>query len=205
MSKFIDLTGQKFGRLTVIERAENKGKHTVWKCKCECGNIIDVYSTHLNQGKSTSCGCLRVELIKERSTTHGKSKTRLNNIYNTMKQRCYNESNSCFYRYGARGITICDEWENSFKAFYAWSMANGYADNLTIDRIDNNKGYSPDNCRWATVKEQSNNRRNNHLITYNGKTQTMTQWAEELGINKSTLRSRINLYHWAIEKAFNTP
>lgn len=210
MGKLIDLTGQKFGRLTVIERAENKGKHTIWKCKCECGNVVDVYSTHLIQGFSTSCGCIRTELVKGRSVTHGKSKTRLNNVYHTMLQRCYNKNNSCFHKYGARGITVCDEWRHSFEAFYDWSMENGYDENAqkgecTLDRIDNSKGYSPDNCRWATSKEQACNRRSNHLITYNGKTQTLSQWADELGMSRSTLNSRINQYHWTIERAFGTP
>lgn len=123
---------------------------------------------------------------------HGMVGTRIYNIWKDMKRRCYCKTRKDYSRYGGRGITICDEWLHDFQAFFDWAMVNGYKDDLTIDRIDSNKGYSPDNCRWATIKEQDNNKRNNRLLTYNGKTQTVTQWAEDLNINESTLRSRID-------------
>ena len=130
------------------------------------------------------------------------SRKKLYGIWYTMHSRCYRENCISFKNYGARGITICEEWRNSFERFYEWAIKNGYNESLSIDRIDNSKGYSPDNCRWATRKEQANNQRSNHLITYNGRTQTMKQWAEELGITYTCLRSRINTYKYSIEKAF---
>lgn len=119
-----------------------------------------------------------------------------------MNSRCYRKNCIAYKNYGARGITICEEWKSNFDNFYNWAINNGYSENLSIDRIDNNKGYSPENCRWTTKKVQANNQRSNCLITYNGKTQTMKQWADELGINYSTLRSRLNTYDLSVDKAF---
>lgn len=131
--------------------------------------------------------------------------TRLNNIYSHMKARCYNSNGWNYQYYGARGIKVCDEWKNNYQKFKEWAINNGYSNNLTIDRIDVNGDYCPENCRWVTDKEQKNNTRRNHYITYNGKTQSMKQWAEELNISYYVLRSRINRSKWSIEKAFNTP
>ena len=129
-------------------------------------------------------------------------KNRLNNIYWGMKKRCYNPSNQNYKYYGARGITICDEWKNDFKTFKNWALQNGYSDRLTIDRIDTSAGYSPINCRWITQKEQCHNRRSNRLITYKGKTQTLGKWCEELNLDYKNIETRINRYHWEAEKAF---
>ena len=129
---------------------------------------------------------------------------RLANIYHSMKLRCYKEDSVNYALYGARGITICDEWLTNPEAFYAWAVEHGYADNLTIDRIDNNKGYSPENCRWITVKEQANNRRSNISITYKERTQTLKQWCEELGLPYVPTYKRIVLRHWDVERAFET-
>lgn len=202
MSNFIDLTGQKFGRLTVVKRAKNKGSCTVWECLCDCGNITAVRAYDLKIGRTKSCGCYNMEHI----TKHGHSHDRLYNIWRTAKSRCTNPQDKDFERYGARGIVMCNEWtgSNGLENFIGWSMSNGYQDNLSIDRIDNSKGYSPDNCRWVTMKKQQNNRRNNHIITYNGKSQTISQWSEELGIKHSTLLYRIDS-GWSVEKALNTP
>lgn len=206
MGKFIDLTGQKFGRLTVIERAENnKNGSSQWVCRCECGNNKVVFIGNLKNGHTTSCGCLQREQAVKANTKHGMKHTRIYNEWCGINRRCYNQNDRCYNNYGGRGITICDEWKNDFQAFYNWAMANGYADDLTIDRIDVNGNYEPSNCRWITRKEQGNNTRRNHLLTYNGKTQTLAQWADEIGISYDTLCSRIVQRHWDIERALTTP
>ena len=131
--------------------------------------------------------------------THGQRNTRLYHIWTSMKQRCCNPNHKYYNLYGGRGISVCEEWLN-FEPFYEWAKASGYNDKLTIDRKDNDKGYSPDNCRWTTQKVQCNNRRNNVLLTCNGKTQTLTQWSEELGIGIDTLWRRMNVYGWDVER-----
>lgn len=167
MAAFKDLTGQRFGRLTVVERAENgrcSGKAvTRWVCKCDCGNTIIVEGHSIKRGRTKSCGCLnterRSELLKERATTHGGCYTRLYHIYAHMKGRCYRQTDAKFRLYGGRGIKICDEWLADFAAFRTWALSNGYRDDLTIDRINPDGNYEPANCRWATLAEQSRNRR----------------------------------------------
>lgn len=203
MRKVEDLTGAVFGRLTVVGRCESEKpqKSSVWLCQCLCGNRVVVQRNNLRSGHTRSCGCLKKEFSF--AAAHGQTDTRLFRIWSLMKDRCKNRNTQSFKSYGGREISVCDEW-NNFQTFYDWAMANGYSDDLTIDRIDVNGNYSPDNCRWATVKEQQNNRRNNHFVTYNGKTQTIAQWSEELGINQSTLLQRINKLGWGVEKAFET-
>ena len=195
MGTFKDLTGQKFGRLTVIERTENKGKQTMWKCLCDCGNYTIINGYSLRNGISKSCGCLSGELAKQRKQTHNHHGERMYNIWKNMKQRCFNTNNKNYNSYGGRGITVCVEWKNDFQAFYDWSMLNGYTDELTIDRIDNDGNYKPSNCRWTNAKIQSNNRRNNHLITYDGKAQTIAQWADELNMSYSALYSKLKRHN----------
>ena len=191
-----DLTGQKFGRLVVIERAENDNGRIMWRCRCQCGNEKNAPAHDLTRGRIQSCGCLR--------EFHGMTNERLYREWIDIKKRCNKPYSKPFKYYGARGIAICDEWANSFKAFSAWALANGYRDELTIDRIDVNGPYSPDNCRWATKKEQGNNKRNNHMLTYGGKTQTLTQWADEVNISRTALRHRISS-GWSVEQALTTP
>lgn len=202
--KLIDLTGKRFGRLLVIAKDGHKGKSVAWLCKCDCGEDVVVRGNDLRRGVTQSCGCLHSEVLAERNTRHGLRGTRLYNIWGLMVQRCYNQETSCYDAYGGRGIDIYPEWRDSFQAFYEWSMSNGYKENLTIDRIDNDKGYSPDNCRWVTRKVQANNTRRNHYITYNGETHTLTEWAETLGFNPDTLGSRI-YRGWGLDKALTTP
>lgn len=209
MGAFIDLTGQKFGKLIVIERAENtKDGRACWLCKCKCGEFVTAIGKDLRRGHTKSCGCLQREKAIQTGKmrkTHGKTKTKLFDVWHSMKQRCYYCKSSEYHNYGGRGITVCDEWLHDFQAFYEWAMANGYADNLTIDRIDVDGNYEPSNCRWVTMKEQQNNKRNNHLLTYKGETHTLSEWARIKHINKNTLRGRIVFYGWNIEKALNTP
>lgn len=174
--------------LTVLEECKERERgYKVYKCLCDCGNITYVRGTHLRSGHTKSCGCLnRVPTIIK----HHQYNTRLYRIYNAMKQRCYNKNNTAYKDYGERCITICDAWLHDFDVFYNWSMNNGYDDSLTIDRIDVNGDYEPCNCRWITRKQQQNNRRNTIYLNYNGKTQTISQWAEELKIKQNTIRTR---------------
>ena len=160
MSKLLDLPGQRFGRLVVIKRGEAaSGSKAQWICKCDCGKTVLVRHDHLRSGAVVSCGCWRREEIRQRHLTHDGTHTRLFRIWGGMKNRCYNPNNGSYTRYGGRGITVCDEWLHSFVAFRDWSLAHGYTDDLSIDRIDNEKGYAPDNCRWIPMAEQSKNRR----------------------------------------------
>ena len=201
------LNGQRFGRLTVLERCgTTKWGSCIWKCKCDCGNIVEVPGINLRDGRTNSCGCLRKEMMRDKHMVHGKSRHRngqkTHPIYNTwmgMKARCFNPNSERYLSYGGRGITVCDEWKDDFQSFYEWSISNGWSEGLTLDRINNNGGYSPNNCRWTNMTVQNNNKRNVRIITYNGKSQTITEWSKELGISKSLLYYRIT--HWSIEEA----
>lgn len=207
ISKLKDLCGQKFGLLTVICRVDSHigrdGRSRVkWLCECNCGNTVEVYSNNLTSGKTRSCGCIRSQRLSNRQRTHGYSQTRLYGIWQQMKNRCNNANVTYYNRYGGRGINVCSEWISDFDAFRNWSMANGYTEELSIDRIDNNKDYCPENCRWVSMATQASNRSSNRLIEYDGETHTVTEWAKILDINAKTLFNRI-YSGWSIEKAFN--
>lgn len=197
MGKPLNLQGQTFGRLKVLYQAPGKlyGKHREpkrrWVCQCECGNIITTTTENLRGGDTRSCGCLKMEMDKAKYTTHGKSKTRLYRIWKKMRARCQRSSCSDYAYYGGRGISVCDEWNNSFLSFEAWAYENGYDDKLTIDRIDVDRNYEPSNCRWATMKEQSNNRRNSRQYTYQNETHSIAEWANIVGIPYQTLYMRL--------------
>ena len=205
--KFVDLTGQRFGRLTVIERdcLKPKGGNAHWICQCDCGNYTVVASDALRCGGTTSCGCRLKEIQHFSSVTHGKTNTRLYRIWSHMKGRCYNPTDHKYPRYGGRGISICDEWKDDFQAFYDWAVANGYQEGLSIDRINNDGDYSPENCRWATEKQQSNNRNSSKLLTYCGETYTAAEWEEITGISACNIVQRINKYGWTVEDALTIP
>ena len=204
--RFEDLTNKKFGKLTAKKLLVNKKK---WLCKCDCGNIIEVYPCNLKSGKSTSCGCFQKEQLKSRVFKHGLRKTKLYSVWANMKQRCLNKKNDHYKNYGGRGIKICKEWldkENGFMNFYTWAMENGYNENAkfqqcTIDRIDVNGNYEPNNCRWITNKEQALNRTTNEILTYKGESKTIYEWSLETGISSSTISARIKKYHWTTERA----
>lgn len=203
MGKFIDLTGRKFGRLTVIKRAENKGQYACWLCKCECGNEKEILSTHLLKGVIRSCGCLAKEMLIKRNTKHNASNTRLWNIYNGMKSRCYNKNEPAYKYYGSRGIKICKQWLDKRLGMYnfqIWAYNNGYNDTLSIDRIDVNGNYEPKNCRWVDMKVQANNKRNNVKIEYNGEIKTIAQWSKIYNISPSRIKDRLK-NGWSIEDA----
>ena len=204
--KPIDIAGQRFGRLVAI--AIDKEKSTVgrifWHCVCDCGGSKSVIVSSLRRGATRSCGCLHYETATAngyRPKTHGLSHHRIYKIWTGMIERCENPNNDAYVRYGGRGIDVCSEWRDSFMRFYEWAIGSGYADGLTIDRVDNDKGYSSDNCRWATYREQANNMRTNLLLTHKGNTHTLSEWSEISGVKPSTIRKRVVELGWSIEDA----
>lgn len=189
-TKLIDLTGQKFGRLLVIGKTETKNKITYWHCVCECGKEKDVSSMALRDGRVVSCGCFSAERIGNLSRTHGKSDTRLYDIWSGIKQRCYNSNRKSYSDYGKRGILMCDEWKNDFMIFYKWALENGYTENMSIDRIDVNGNYEPSNCRWVTDEEQRLNKRNTIYVEVFGEKKTLFSLCQLLGIDYKKAHSR---------------
>jgi len=197
----IDLTGKRFGRLTVIdcvgfvEYGKQGNRMLKWNCVCDCGQHIVVAGKCLKRGETTSCGCYSRERTISRSTKHGlaprNNRHRLYGIYHHMIDRCGNSKNKDYRLYGGRGITVCQEWMNDFKAFYDWAIINGYGDNLTIDRINGNGGYDPSNCRWVTQTEQARNTSRNALVTIGGITKTVAQWIRHYGISQACYYNRI--------------
>lgn len=208
MGKLVNLSGMRFGRLSVITRAgSNRQNRALWLCRCDCGKETTVPSSCLTSGKSKSCGCLRSENTIKMNTTVKKisgtapSRSRLYREWQGIRYRCENESRVGFHNYGGRGISVCDEWRRSFDAFRNWALANGYRDDLTIDRKDNDGPYCPENCRWVNRKAQAQNRRTCILISFNGGTHTISEWSEITGVKRSTLDYRIKA-GWPLDKAF---
>lgn len=195
-SKINDLTGQKFNLLTVKGMAQRNPIY--WECVCDCGNTTLVRTSNLTGGKVKSCGCLQ----HKGNPTHNQSRTRVYRIYAKMLRRCFVESDPAYSRYGGRGITMCDEWKNSFVAFSDWAYSNGYADNLTIDRIDNNGDYCPENCRWTDYLTQCNNKRNNRVFEHNGETKTLSEWCKALNLSYKRIYFRIT-NGWTFEEAIS--
>jgi hypothetical protein len=205
MSEVKDITGHVSGYLTVekLDRVENGGSN--WWCRCKCAALISIRGDCLKDGNTRSCGCLKKELIIQRLTTHGLTGHPLHDVWTAMKLRCNLESNEFFHNYGGRGVTVCKEWMDSFQVFYDWALNSGYKKGLSIDRIDNNGNYCPENCRWVSHKINNRNKRTNRLITYKGETKIVTVWAEFLNMPPSVLMHRLNQYKWSVEKAIETP
>ena len=213
----ISLTGNKYGRLTAKERVEDyilpSGRKCImYKCVCECGNEVIVRATHLKDGNTKSCGCLSSEVhrdlckvLGEETYTHRMINTRIYRIWGNLVNRCVNINNPAYKNYGGRGISVCDEWKYSFEKFYDWAISSGYNDTLTIDRINNDDGYYPENCRWVSRIQQGNNKRNNRIIEYNGLKLTLAECARQYNIPYKTLHRRINGLHWDISRALNEP
>lgn len=199
------MIGQRFERLTLIGYY-SKNNRIYAECKCVCGNTSHPTMQALLTGHSKSCGCLQREKNIERCTKHGLHKSRIYRIYHLMIERCYLNTISDYEKYGKRGIKVCDEWrgEKGFENFYEWSMANGYNDTLTIDRIDVNGNYEPSNCRWTTMEVQNLNRRNTRYLTHNGITKTLVEWGKQSVCGVQIFRARIQM-GWDIDKALNTP
>lgn len=198
--KKLNLIGQKFGRLTVVEQVEYKNKKVYWLCKCKCGNFCKVPTGNLRSGNTTSCGCVHKNMMKEQFKTHGYTNSRLYVTWCGIKDRCYNAHCKIYKHYGGRGIKMCDEWLHNFQAFYNWSINNGYNDTLTIDRIDVNGNYEPNNCRWVTAKEQARNRRSCRYYTINEQRHCLKDWCEILDLNYKKVYSRLR-YGWSICEA----
>ena len=210
--KNIDISNQKFGRLTAIEKSTNICGKTAWKCLCDCGNIAYVSTSNLTCNRIKSCGCIKQELLMRRNITHNQRHTRLYEVWKGIKQRCYNPKHRAYHNWGGRGIKMCEDWKNNFQSFYDWSYANGYSpenqkdekNKLTIDRIDVNGNYEPSNCRWVKRSKQARNKRANKIISYRSEEHCLVEWCEYLNLNYPTIYSRLNK-GWSVERAFETP
>lgn len=196
IEKFI---GKKYNFLKIISFShEMKGKK-YFKCKCDCGNKVIRRIDHLVRNESKSCGC-----IVGKQGTHLKTNTRLYETYCGMKKRCYNKKSKSYKHYGAKGIKVCNEWLEDFSNFYDWAYKNGYNDELTIDRINVNKGYSPENCKWSTRQEQSYNKTTTHYFEYKNERKSIAEWSKITGIKSATLLYRIN-HNWDKNRVIEEP
>lgn len=201
-----EIIGKRFGYLTILKTFKGQYKrHYYAECKCDCGKFIirRIDSLKRYVSENTSCGC--VSYKDNKRVTHNLSKCRLYRIYSGLKQRCYYKKHKDYKEYGGRGIKVCSEWLSDFMNFYNWAINNGYNENLTIDRINVNGNYEPDNCRWITEAEQHYNTRRNRTYTYNGETHCIEDWCKIYKIKRSCLYSRLVDYKWDIEKALTTP
>lgn len=207
MREYIDektFLGKKVGKITIVEylgkiKKEKGDNHRFWLGKCECGKNIYLRQTDILKETRKSC-----PKCNRSSYKHGMTNTRLFHIWQNMRGRCYCKTNYDYKDYGNRGIKICDEWEYEFLNFYNWAINNGYSDELTLDRIDNEKDYCPENCRWSTAKFQSNHKTNNVYYTFKRKTQTSKQWCDEYGISQTTFIDRLKR-GWTLEQALTIP
>lgn len=197
----INLTGKKFSRLTVTEYSHTDGGRAYWKCKCDCGNEATVSAGNLKSGLVRSCGCLK---SVPHNKTHGESQTRLYRHWISMVRRCTKPNTEAYKWYGARGIKVCREWM-TFEGFKAWVMNTRPDESYTVERIDVNGDYSPENCKWIPMSEQANNRTTCVIIEHNGETKNLTEWCAELNLSYKLVHNRITKLHWSFEKAISTP
>lgn len=207
---FIDLTGQRFGRLTVIELTGRHDWRLRWRCACDCGTIKIVGGDPLRTGRTKSCGCLGREhaanfgsITRPLNTRHGMDGTKEYRAWHSMIQRCYNPRCIGYARYGGRGIAVCDAWRTSFPAFFA-DMGRAPSPVHSLDRIDNDSGYEPGNCRWALSKRQGRNRSTNRTLTHDGLTLTLAEWSERTGITYPTICKRLRI-GWSPDKVLTEP
>lgn len=190
-----DLTGQRFGRLVALYATKTVNNKIYWMCRCDCGNEKEIRANSLTTGHTSSCGCLALELSTNRvsgiNKTHGCRKIRLYSIWKSMKARCNNPNHKSYSRYGGRGITVCDEWNSSFVPFRDWAVSHGYDDCLTLDRMDSNGNYEPGNCRWATMKEQQQNRQNNIRVVYQGEEMVLSEAVRRSGVPRTRIAKQL--------------
>ena len=207
MPAYRDLTGQTFDRLTAIKDVgRSKEGKSIWQCRCSCGKEIEIIGSYIIRGRTQSCGCLIRDINKQRATTHGYTRgdkiTRTYRSHQDMINRCTNVKNKSYKDYGGRGIKVCFAWLESFENFL--SDMGERPEGMTLDRINVNGNYEPSNCRWATRKQQNRNRTNNHILTFNGQTLCISEWAEKLGFSHSTINQRLKR-GWSVERALTTP
>lgn len=192
MSICVDLTGMRFGKLIVVKKLKiNPHREMEWLCLCDCGNEYVSTSNRLTTGKTTCCHSCAMKKISDTNKKHGCEPRKLWNMFQNMKTRCYNKKYFLYHRYGGRGITVCDEWKNDFIAFRKWAFDTGWDESLTLDRIDNDKGYCPENCKWSSVREQANNRSTNVYLEHNGQKDTLANWSRRLNIPYHVLQARL--------------
>ena len=209
MGKNIDLTGKRFGNISVIRfdgyKQFNDGrKRKKYYCKCDCGKEFSVMGGALTSGNTTSCGCKRYKFDNTKHITHGMTKSSLYRVWVNMKDRCNNSNCKAYKNYGGRGIKVCREWNESSEVFMDWAVHNGYRQGLTLDRVDVNGNYEPSNCRWETMKKQANNRRNNATIEFEGESHTVTEWSEIVNIHRDTITYRLK-QGWSVKDALTKP
>ncbi len=201
-----NIAGRRYGKLTVVRPiGQEKSGAVIWECMCDCGMLHNASISQLNNGHVQSCGCLQIEC----ATKHGGNGTRLYRVWGSMKGRCNRPKDKRYKEYGGRGIRVCAEWEHDFAAFREWALANGYKEDApkgtcTIDRINVDGDYSPDNCRFVSKDIQANNKRNNRLLTINGEMLTLAQWSKKTGLGATTIRERLCM-GWDAERAVYTP
>ena len=200
MPKKIDMSGRRFGRLSVLrEEQARKGRRVMWHCQCDCGNQPIVDGSALRSGNTYSCGCARREVSAIKSFKHGGVGSSTYDVWESMKKRCFDPNQMSYPNYGGKGIHVCKRWM-SFESFLADMGVR--PDGMSIDRIDNTKGYEPGNCRWATPTEQQRNRTNNKILTLNGVRKTQSEWASELGLYDATIHKRLKR-GWSVAKALS--